>query len=153
MERRRAANPSNPNPPAIIPNAGGSGTGADDFRPAAAARCQLINSTLAAFLFFAAVTLPNLVATVCLIRSAIYSCTQKTLQLILVWVVPLLGATVVLSVWAHDRKSASSDPVRSNEASPWLPGIGPMSDRSHPTSTFGDISTHDGLSGDGGGQN
>jgi hypothetical protein len=86
------------------------------------------------------------------LRSAIYSRTQKALQLILVWVVPLLGATFVLSVWAHDRHSASPDPISSNEASPWLPGIGPMSDRSHPTSTFGDISTHDGHGGDGGGQ-
>jgi hypothetical protein len=30
-------------------------------------------------------------------------------------------ATLVITVWAHDRKSASRDPVR-NEKGPWLPG-------------------------------
>jgi hypothetical protein len=111
----------------------------------------LINSTLAVFLLFSAVTSLNLIASVCLARSGVYSGAQKALQLILVWVIPLVGATVVLSVWAHDRKTASRDPVRSGEG-PWLPGIGPMSDSSHPTNSFGDGGAHDGHGGDGGGQ-
>jgi hypothetical protein len=53
----------------------------------------------------------NLVATVCLMRSAVYSASQKALQMALVWVIPLVGAIFVLSVRAHDRKSASRDPV------------------------------------------
>jgi hypothetical protein len=63
-------------------------------------------------------------------------------------VIPLIGATVVLSVWAHDRKTSARDQVHTGEG-PWLPGIGPMSDSSHPTNSFGDGGTH---SGDGGGQ-
>ena len=99
-------------------------------------------------LILIAVAVANLFATACLLRSDIFSRTQKLLQLILVWAVPLLGATFILSVWAHDRQSALRDPVRSNDDSPWLPGIGPMSDTSHPTSTFGDLGTHDGQGGD-----
>lgn len=90
----------------------------------------------------------NIIASACLIRSRVYSRTQKALQLILVWVIPLIGATVVLMVWAHDRKISSRDPAHSSEG-PWLPGIGPMSDSSHPTNSFGDGDTH---SGDGSGQ-
>ena len=90
----------------------------------------------------------NLMASACLIRSRVYSSTQKALQLILVWVIPLVGATVVLSVWAHDRKTSSRDPVGSGEGS-WLPGIGPMSDSSHPTNSFGEGGAR---GGDGGSQ-
>lgn len=90
----------------------------------------------------------NVVASACLFRSRIYSSTQKALQLVLVWVIPMIGATVVLSVWAHDRKTSSRDPIHSCEG-PWLPGIGPMSDNSHPTSSFGDGGES---GGDGGGQ-
>jgi hypothetical protein len=81
-----------------------------------------------ALLFFlmTVATLLNLVATVCLMRSDVYSAFQKTLQLALAWTVPLIGAILVLSVWAHDRESASRDPVRHDEE-PWLPGIGPES--------------------------
>ena len=96
----------------------------------------MINATITLALLSDFATL-NVMATACLIRSGVYSSTQKALQLILVWVIPLVGATVVLSVWAHDRKISSRDPIRSGE-DPWLPGIGPMSDSSHPTSSFGD---------------
>jgi hypothetical protein len=111
----------------------------------------LINSTLAVSILLTAVTLPNLIASVCLTQSAVYTRRQKVLQMVLVWVVPLVGAVFVLSVWAHDRMSAARDPARSDEG-PWLPGIGPMSDNSHPTSSFGDLGTHDGQGGNGGGQ-
>ena len=99
----------------------------------------------------AALTVANLAATTCLMRSNIFTRTQKALQLMLVWVVPLLGATFVLSVWAHDRKSAPRDPIRPGEPSAGLPGIDSMSDHSHPTSIFGDVSSIDGRDGDGGG--
>jgi hypothetical protein len=67
-----------------------------------------------------------------------------------VWLVPLLGATAVLGVWAHDRSSVSRESVSSGEVSRWLPGMGPLSDKSHPTSTFGDLNTLDGNGGDSG---
>jgi ABC-type nickel/cobalt efflux system permease component RcnA len=96
------------------------------------------------FLILAALTVASLAATACLLRSDNFTDTQKALQLILVWLVPLLGATFVLSVWAHDRQSESHGHSRSEDATQWLPGIGHMSDTSHPASTFGDVSTHDG---------
>jgi hypothetical protein len=92
----------------------------------------------------------NLIATVCLMRSAVYSTSQKRLQLALVWAVPLVGAILVLSVWAHDRKSASRDPVRYDEGS-WLAGIGPENDHGKHRGSLGDSSSHDGHGADGGG--
>jgi hypothetical protein len=87
-------------------------------------------------------TVLNIVATACVIRSDVHSASQKTLQLILVWAVPLGGAILVLCVWAHDRKSASRDPDRHDEG-PWLPGMGPESDSVHHDDGFGG-SSHEG---------
>ena len=80
---------------------------------------------------------------------AVYSTPQKTAQLALVWMIPLVGAILVLSVWDHDRKSASRDSVRYDEG-PWLPGIGPESDREYNGDNFGDGASHDGHGGDSG---
>jgi hypothetical protein len=110
----------------------------------------LVNSTVALyFVFLTIVVVLNLVATVCLMPSAVYSASQKTLQLVLIWVLPFVGAILVLTVLAHDRKSASRDPVRNDEG-PWLPGIGPESDRGHHGGGFGDGASHDGHGGDSG---
>jgi hypothetical protein len=81
----------------------------------------------------------NIVASALVVQSEIYSSAQKGLQLALVWLLPLLGAAVVLVVWAHDQKYTLRDTVRSGEDSAWLPGIGPTSD------------VHDGHGSDGGG--
>jgi hypothetical protein len=111
----------------------------------------LVNSTVPLFLFFLTVVVVlNLAATVCLMPSAVYSAAQKALQLMLIWVLPLVGAILVLSVWVHDRKSASRDPIRSGEG-PWLPGIGPERDRGHHGGGFGDGAGHDGHGGGGDG--
>lgn len=108
-------------------------------------RGQLVNSR--ALLFALLVTLSGLdiVATVCVLRSMVYSASQKGLQLLLVWVLPLLGATFVLIVWAHDRTTSSRGPTRDAEG-PWLPGLGPMSDSSHRDGGFG--AAQDGHGGD-----
>jgi hypothetical protein len=111
----------------------------------------LINSTSITPFVLTGIAIANLFASVCVLRSAVYSNAQRGLQIALVWVLPLLGAAAILSVWAHDRNSTARDHVSSGEGSNWLPGIGPLSDRSHPTSTFGDFDTHDGNDGDGGG--
>lgn len=112
----------------------------------------MINSTSITFLVLIGIVIANLFASFCVLRSATYSNAQKGLQIAIVWALPLLGAAAVLAVWAHDRNSASRDPVSSGEGSNWLPGIGPLSDRSRPTSTFGDLDTHDGnVGGDSGG--
>jgi hypothetical protein len=83
-------------------------------------------------------------------HSVVYSASQKTLQLVLVWVVPLVGATFVLSVWAHDRKSATRDSIRNDEG-PWLPGIGPENEHRHNGAGLGEDGGHDGHSGVGSG--
>jgi hypothetical protein len=110
----------------------------------------LVNSAVAVFLLLTAFVVLNLVATVCLMQSAVYSATQKALQLVLVWVIPLVGSIFVLSVWAHDRKSASRDPVLHGEG-PWLPGIGPENEHRHPGDSIGESGSHDGHGGDAGG--
>jgi hypothetical protein len=99
-------------------------------------------------LVVAAVTL-SLVATARVVQSAAYSVTQKALQLVFAWVVPLVGAFFVLAVWAHDRKSESRDPVRADEGS-WLPGMGPESEHRHHGTNLGDGGSHDGRGGDAG---
>jgi hypothetical protein len=110
----------------------------------------LVNSTVALyFVFLTIVVVLNLVATICLMPSAVYSGSQKTLQLVLIWVLPFVGAILVISVWAHDRKSASRDPVR-NEVGQWRPGIGPESDRAHHGGGFGEGTSLDGHGGDSG---
>jgi hypothetical protein len=109
-----------------------------------------VNSTIATFVLLTAAAVLNLVATVCLMQSTLYSSTQKAPQLVLVWVIPLVGAIFVLSVWAHDRKSASRDPVRCGEG-PWLPGIGPENEHRHHGNNLGDSRSHDGHGGDAGG--
>ena len=57
---------------------------------------------------------------------------------------------MVLSVCAHDRKSAARDLVRDGEG-PWLPGIGPESDRVDHGDGFGGSGSHEGHGEDGGG--
>jgi hypothetical protein len=110
----------------------------------------LVNSTLALyFIFLTIVVVLNLVATGCLMPSAVYSASQKTLQLVLIWVLPFVGAILVFIVLAHDRNSASRNPL-SNDEEPWLPGIGPESDRGHHGGGFGDGGSHDGHGGDSG---
>jgi hypothetical protein len=84
------------------------------------------------------------------LRSAVYSDSQKTLQLALVWAVPLIGAILVLWVSDHDRKSTSRDAIRYDEG-PWLPGIGPENDHGRHGGSLGDSSSHDGHGGGGGG--
>jgi len=91
----------------------------------------------------------NLVATGCVVLSTVYSSAKRILQLALVWLLPLVGAILALSVWAHDRKAYSRDPVRDDQE-PWLPGIGPESDRGHHDGGFGDGAGHDGGGADGG---
>ena len=107
-----------------------------------------ISSEVLSFVLLTEVILLNLVATVCLLRSDVYTTSQKTLQAIFVWLLPLIGAIWVISVWAHDRKSAARDTFR-NEEGPWLPGVGPESDSVHRGDSFGG-SGHEGHGGDGG---
>jgi hypothetical protein len=110
----------------------------------------LINSSTTLLIgFLTIVVVLNLAATVCVTSSIVYSSSQKALQLLLVWLLPLLGAILVLSFWAHDRKTSSRSPVRDDQE-PWLPGIGPESDRNHHAGGSGDSGSHEWHGGDGG---
>jgi hypothetical protein len=102
------------------------------------------NSTIAMVLLLvtAAVVL-NLFASACSMQSFVYSASQKALQLALVWTVPFVGAILVLSVWAYDRKFAVHDPDRLDEG-PWPPGIGPEKDQGHHSDTLEDGGSHEG---------
>jgi hypothetical protein len=84
----------------------------------AACERSVFHPTAIVFLVIAGIAIVNFVASVCVMRSAIYSNAQKGLQIAFVWVVPLLGAAVVLGVWAHDRNSVSGDSASSGEGSP-----------------------------------
>ena len=83
-------------------------------------------------------------------RSEVYSASQKTLQLVVVWAVPFVGSILVLSVWAYDRKSATHDLVGRDEG-PWLPGIGPENGYGHHGGSPGDSGSHEGHGGESGG--
>lgn len=91
----------------------------------------------------------NVGATLCIMPSAVYSASSKALQIVLIWLLPLVGAILVLSVWMHDRKPSPHHSV-SDDQEPWMPGMGPESDRSRPHGGFGEGATHDGHNGDGG---
>jgi hypothetical protein len=104
------------------------------------------------FLLLTGLVVLNLVATFCLMQSAVYTASHKGLQFVLVWVIPLVGATLVLTIWAHDRRSASRDPERNREGLPWLAGIGPETENRHHAHNPGDTGHgHEGQGGDAGG--
>jgi hypothetical protein len=98
----------------------------------------------------------SVIATVCVLRSGAYSTIQKLLQIALVWLLPFVGAIVVLSVWAydrkfwaHDRKFTSPRPVGPDEG-PGLHGIGPESDHDADAGEGGGHGGHGGHGGDSG---
>jgi high-affinity Fe2+/Pb2+ permease len=108
----------------------------------------LVNTTIAvSILLMTVAVVLNLVATICVMRSTIYITMQKMLQLALVWMIPFAGAIFVLSVWAHDRASASRDAVRYDEGL-WMPGIGPEGEHRYHGDNFGEAGSHDSHGGD-----
>jgi uncharacterized membrane protein YgcG len=50
------------------------------------------------FIFFALVVYLNLVATIHLTQSDLYSPGQKVVQLVLIWLVPIIGASIVIKL-------------------------------------------------------
>ena len=54
----------------------------------------------------------NVWATLVALRSAIATPTQKALQSLLVWLVPLLGAIAIVMFHRLDRRSQGSEPER-----------------------------------------
>ena len=104
-------------------------------------------------LILTAAAVLSVIATVCVLRSGAYSTVQKLLQIALVWLLPFVGAIVVLSIWAHDRKFWAHDrkftsprPVGPDERTS-LHGIGPESDHRHHGADAGEDGGHGGDSG------
>jgi hypothetical protein len=68
----------------------------------------------------------NLVATIMVARSDFESPLQKVAQLVLVWMVPCIGAIIVIAVQkgahAHVNRGSVYD---SSSTTTWLPGTGP----------------------------
>ena len=96
------------------------------------------------------VVLLNLVATVMLARSDFETPLQKTLQLVLVWIVPGVGSIIVISVLRSARSDYKPRFASDSSAAPGLPGSDSMSE------TFGGYhGSHGGSDaghgGDGGG--
>ena len=94
-------------------------------------------------LLMAVAVVLNLIASACSMRSFAYDASQKMLQLALVWTIPVVGAILVLGVWAYDRKFIEHYHDRLDEG-PWLPGIGPDKDRDHRGDTLEDDGGHEG---------
>jgi hypothetical protein len=63
-----------------------------------------------ALLAFSLVVALNLVATVRLMRSEVYSAKQKAVQVVLIWFIPLVGAMVVLGVLNPPREPQRNRP-------------------------------------------
>ena len=83
----------------------------------------------------------NVIATVRVARSYLYTQSQKRMQLGLIWIVPLAGAVLVLAVMMSDRSPPNSRGVGNGDTSDsdWI-------DRGHHTGGHGD----GGHGGDGG---
>ncbi len=98
----------------------------------------------------ALLVLLNIVATVLVARSDFETPLQKVLQLILVWVVPVVGSTIVIAVLVgapSDRKRRF-DSATSGDA--WMPGMGPEPEgagRGH-LGSHGEGSSYSGHGGD-----
>jgi hypothetical protein len=92
----------------------------------------------------------SLVATKMLIRSDFESRFQKSAQMILIWVVPFVGAILVIAVLSQSKVRLTRPLNGSEGGDTWMPGMGPESSRgSSHDSHWGD-SGHGGHGGAGG---
>ena len=85
-------------------------------------------ATVVASVGLALVVLLNVVATVLIVRSDFETQLQKVLQLIFVWLIPLVGSTIVIAVLkgARSDRKPRVDSVASGDV--WMPGMGPESE-------------------------
>jgi hypothetical protein len=94
----------------------------------------------------------SLVATKMLIRSDFESRFQKSVQMILIWVIPFIGAILVIAVLSQSRVRLTRPLNGSDGGNTWMPGMGPESSsrESGHHSDWGN-GDHGGHGGDGGG--
>jgi hypothetical protein len=110
--------------------------------------------TVVTSVIVALLVLLNLVATTFIIRSDFETPLQKSLQLLLVWLIPCIGSIVVISVLKtarSDRRHRFHSDSGSNTTT-WMAGIGPESESNsghHPSNI--DAGSDSGYGSDGGG--
>ena len=106
-------------------------------------------ATILASITFGLTAILNVVATTMLTRSNFESRFQKSAQMILIWLVPFVGAILVIAVLS--QSNARLKPISNSDANAnSIPGIGPESSRdSGHQSHWGD-SGYGGHGGDGG---
>ena len=85
-------------------------------------------TTAVASVALALVVLLNLVATVMLARSDFETPLQKTLQLVLVWIVPGVGSIIVIAVLRGPHSDYKPRFASDSSAVPGLPGSDTMSE-------------------------
>jgi hypothetical protein len=88
----------------------------------------------------------NVVATVIATRSDFGTPFQKALQVVFVWLVPLVGPMVVVWVVASMRPDRKHRPLVGTSEGIWHPGIGPDSKGGH-HDAHGDVSSDGGPGG------
>ena len=105
-------------------------------------------ATVVASVGLALVVLLNLVATVLIVRSDFETPLQKVLQLIFVWLIPLVGSTIVIAVLKAGRSDRKPRFDSGASGDVWMPGMGPESEggRGH----HGEGSGYSGHGGDAG---
>jgi hypothetical protein len=91
----------------------------------------------------------NIVATVFIVQSETATPRQKALQLIIVWVVPLVGAIIIIAVLKATGQERERSFDSGSSTTSWMPGMGPESDHSH-RGGYGEGSGDAGHGGDAG---
>lgn len=97
-----------------------------------------IITVVASVMIVSALTL-DVVASVCLVRSPVPTFFQKSLQLMFIWILPFIGAIIVVAVLLEAGYKLKPRDQSESAGDVWLPGIGPDSGAHH---------GHDGGGGD-----
>jgi hypothetical protein len=92
----------------------------------------------------------SLVATKMLIRSDFESRFQKSAQMILIWVLPFVGAILVIAVLSQSKAGLTRSLNSSDGGDTWMPGMGPESSRESGHHSHSGDSGHGEHGGDGG---
>ena len=92
----------------------------------------------------------DLMATKMLIRSDFESRFQKSAQIILIWVIPFVGAILVIAVLSQSKVRLTHPLNGSKGGDTWMPGMGPESSRESGHHSPWEGSGHGGHDGDGG---
>jgi hypothetical protein len=71
------------------------------------------------------ICLLNVIATIWLVRSTIATVVQKSWQVVIIWLVPVIGAITVIAVLLETRYTLKPRLNTGDGGEIWPPGIGP----------------------------